>query len=133
MSDKTIAEDPKKSPRVSLFGRNPGKPKGATPSAPEPPKRRRPRRSGLSYLSALLSFVLIGAVIGLGGFFAAYVEARKPGPLAADKVVVISREDDDGSMRTARARRRDRQRNAFLVDDFARRQPQRAEAGRICI
>jgi len=98
MSDKTIAEDPKKSPRVSLFGRNPGKPKGATPSAPEPPKRRRPRRSGLSYLSALLSFVLIGAVIGLGGFFAAYVEARKPGPLAADKVVVISREDDDGSI-----------------------------------
>ena len=42
--------------------------------------------------------MLIGAVIGLGGFFAAYVEARKPGPLAADKVVVISREDDDGSI-----------------------------------
>ena len=61
-----------------------------------PPKPRRPRRTGLSSLSAFLSFVLIGAVIGLVAFAAAIVEERKAGPLAADKVVLIEREDDDG-------------------------------------
>ena len=56
--------------------------------------------------------VLIGAVIGLVAFAAAIVEERKTGPLAADKVVVIEREDDEGPIadqpergRSSKARR----------------------------
>ena len=40
--------------------------------------------------------MLIGAFIGLVAFAAAIVEERKAGPLAADKVVLIEREDDGG-------------------------------------
>ena len=75
-----------------IFGR-----RASTPmELRSPPKPRRPRRTGLSSLSAFLSFVLIGAVIGLVGFAAALVEERKTGPLAADKVVLIERDDDGG-------------------------------------
>src|SRR5277367_2147743 len=78
--------------RRGIFGR-----RASTPiELRSPPKPRRPRRTGLSSLSAFLSFVLIGAVIGLVAFAAAIVEERKTGPLAADKVVVIEREDDEG-------------------------------------
>src|SRR5271170_6944419 len=78
--------------RGGIFGR-----RASTPmELRSPPKPRRPRRTGLSSLSAFLSFVLIGAVIGLVAFAAAIVEERKAGPLAADKVVLIEREDDDG-------------------------------------
>ena len=78
--------------RRGIFGR-----RASTPiELRSPPKPRRPRRTGLSSLSAFLSFVLIGAVIGLVALAAAIVEERKTGPLAADKVVVIEREDDEG-------------------------------------
>ena len=78
--------------RGGIFGR-----RASTPiELRSPPKPRRPRRTGLSSLSAFLSFVLIGAVIGLVAFAAAIVEERKTGPLAADKVVLIEREDDEG-------------------------------------
>src|SRR5277367_6022933 len=78
--------------RRGIFGR-----RASTPiELRSPPKPRRPRRTGLSSLSAFLSFVLIGAVIGLVAFAAAIVEERKAGPLAADKVVLIEREDDEG-------------------------------------
>src|ERR1700677_4617707 len=77
--------------RVSLFGR-----RGPPPAEPSSAPKRRQRRTGLSSLSAFLSFVLIGAVIGLVAFAAAIVEERKTGPLAADKVVLIEREDDEG-------------------------------------
>jgi UPF0755 protein len=85
-------------PRASLFGRRaPRSPMEAlqaqaAPPPPEPP--RKPRREGLSRISGLLSFILIGAVIGIFAFADALREARKPGPLAADKVVIISREDE---------------------------------------
>lgn len=90
--------------RVSLFGRraklrSPSEslqPQAAPP--PPPPPQRRKRREGLSWLSGLLSFVLIAAVIVLGAFVYAMVEAHKPGPLAADKIVMITREDDGGSI-----------------------------------
>ena len=78
--------------RVSLFGRRAAAPT-EPPSAPKPKRRR---RAGLSGLSAFLSFVLIGAFIGLVAFAAALVEERKTGPLTADKVVLIEREDDGG-------------------------------------
>jgi len=83
--------------RVSLFGRKAPN-KAATPASsppPEKPKRRR-RRGGLSTLSAFLSFVLVGVFIGLAVFVVALVEVRKAGPLAQDKVVEITREDDGG-------------------------------------
>jgi UPF0755 protein len=85
-------------PRVSLFGgRARPRPQAESPSPQEPaPPPRRTRRTGLSGLSGLLSFALLGAVAGFALFGWAAAEARKPGPLAADKVVIIAREDDGG-------------------------------------
>jgi UPF0755 protein len=91
-------------PRVSLFGRRPKlrspseslQPQAAPP--PPPPPGRKRRSEGLSRLSGLLSFVLIAAVLVMGAFGFAMIEARKPGPLAADKVLLITREDDGGSI-----------------------------------
>ena len=92
-------------PRASLFGRRPKlrspaeslQPQAAPPPPPPPPGRKK-RREGLSWLSGLLSFLLIAAVVVLAGFGFAMVEARKPGPLEADKVVLITRDDDGGSI-----------------------------------
>jgi UPF0755 protein len=87
--------------RVSLFGRRHksgngnGNGNGAGKSAPSKPPRR-PRRLGLSGLSGLLTFVLALGLIGVGVLVWSVVESRKPGPLAADKIVVIEREDDAG-------------------------------------
>ncbi|MBV8664791.1 MAG: aminodeoxychorismate lyase, partial [Hyphomicrobiales bacterium] len=80
--------------RVSLFGSS--KRKRETVGGPPPPPPRRKRRSGFSGVSGFLSFALIGALAGLGLFAWAMLEVRKPGPLTADKVVVIAREDDGG-------------------------------------
>src|SRR5580693_8170562 len=86
-------------PRVSLFGRA-SKPtptlSGPTPPPTRPP--RRPRRMGLSSLSGLLTFVLLGALATVGVLAWLLKESRSPGPLAADKVVMIVREDDAGSI-----------------------------------
>ena len=46
----------------------------------------------------MLTFVLLGALVALVGVAWLMKEARKPGPLAADKVVKIVREDDGGSI-----------------------------------
>jgi UPF0755 protein len=104
MSDGSNYDDPAEGrPRVSLFGRRARarspiealQPQAA-PAPPEPP--RKPRREGLSRLSGVLSFILIAAVLGVAGFAWALQEAGKPGPLTADKVVVITREDEaDGA------------------------------------
>jgi UPF0755 protein len=87
-------------PRASLFGRRltPRSPAEAlqpqlAPPPPEPAPRK-PRRQGLSRLSGVLSFLLLAAVGAIAGFAWALNEARKPGPLTADKVVFISREDE---------------------------------------
>ena len=79
--------------KVSLFSRTPKPPK---PPPPREPKLRRPRRAGLASLSALFSLLLVGVVVALGGFVALLLAERRPGPLAEDKVVVLTREDDDG-------------------------------------
>jgi UPF0755 protein len=86
-------------PRVSLFGRRatPRSPSEALQpqSAPPPPEApRKERREGLSRLSGVLSFALIAAVAGVGAFAWSLQEARRAGPLAADKVVILSREDE---------------------------------------
>ena len=81
--------------RVSLFG-SPAR--NSAPAAPPPSGRppRRKRRAGYSGLSGFLSFALIGALTGLALLAWAMIEVRKPGPLTADKTVVIAREDDGG-------------------------------------
>ena len=84
-------------PRVSLFGRA-TKPKLNDPAPPPAKPPRKPRRIGLSSLSGLLSFVLLGALGTVGGLVWLMKEARSPGPLAEDKVVIIAREDDGGSI-----------------------------------
>jgi UPF0755 protein len=89
--------------RASLFGRarapapalSPAPPPGKEPGRKDPKK---PRRSTLSSLSGLLTFVLIGALVAVGAIAWLMMESRKPGPLTADKVVNIAREDDGGSM-----------------------------------
>ena len=80
-------------PRVSLFGRA-TKPVLNDPASPPTPPPRKPRRIGLSSLSGLLTFVLLGALATVGGLAWLMKEARSPGPLAEDKVVMITREDD---------------------------------------
>ena len=80
-------------PRVSLFGRA----TKLTLNDPAPPPAqppRKPRRMGLSSLSGLLTFVLLGALATVGGLVWLMKEARSPGPLTEDKVVMIMREDD---------------------------------------
>ena len=80
-------------PRVSLFGRA-TKPTLNDPAPPPAQPPRKPRRMGLSSLSGLLTFVLLGALATVGGLVWLMKEARSPGPLTEDKVVMIMREDD---------------------------------------
>jgi UPF0755 protein len=80
-------------PRVSLFGRA-TKPTLNDPAPPPAKPPRKPRRMGLSSLSGFLTFVLLGALATVGGLVWLMKEARSPGPLTEDKVVMIMREDD---------------------------------------
>ncbi len=91
------SQDPR--PRASLFGRG-RRPESALgePSPPPVKEPKRPRRSMLSSISALLTFVLVGALLAIGAVAWLMMEWRRPGPLAADKVVNIVREDDGGSI-----------------------------------
>ncbi|HEY3622532.1 MAG TPA: endolytic transglycosylase MltG [Roseiarcus sp.] len=84
-------------PRVSLFGRA-RKPVLNDPAPPSSRPPRKPRRMGLSSLSGLLTFVLLGALATVGALAWLMKEARSPGPLAEDKVVLIVREDDAASI-----------------------------------
>ena len=84
-------------PRVSLFGRA-TKPTLNDPAPPPAKPPRKPRRMGLSSLSGLLTFVLLGALATVGGLVWLMKEARSPGPLTEDKVVMIAREDDAASI-----------------------------------
>ena len=96
MTDKSDPPSGVRGLRASLFRSGPKPPREQKPAAPPPPPKRRRRRSGLGLFSALLSFVLVGAIIGLGGFTAALLEINRAGPLAEDKVVLLTREDDGG-------------------------------------
>ena len=53
---------------------------------------------GLSSLSGLLTFVLLGALATVGALAWLMKEARSPGPLTEDKVVMIEREDAGASI-----------------------------------
>jgi UPF0755 protein len=95
-ADHDSGEQDAPRPRVSLFGRA-SKPTLGNPTPPPRPPRR-PRRMGLSSLSGLLTFVLLGALATVGALAWLMKDARNPGPLPADKVVMIVREDDGGSI-----------------------------------
>ncbi|MFL5175958.1 MAG: aminodeoxychorismate lyase, partial [Microvirga sp.] len=78
--------------------RSPSEALKPTAAPPPPPRVQRPRGGMLSAISGLLSLALIvalGAILGV-----IYVERRvgEPGPLAADKVVVIPRSTGTGEM-----------------------------------
>src|SRR5271166_4692145 len=99
MSGETNPGDGKGRSRASLFGRARQPPALSTAAPPPPAKEpKRPRRSTLSGLSGLLTFVLLGALVAVGAIAWLMMESRKPGPLAADKIVNIVREDDGGSI-----------------------------------
>ena len=85
--DTGDAETPR--PRIGLFGR------ASKPAlgGPAPPAPSQPPRMGLFSVSGLLTFVLLGALATVGALAWLLKEARSPGPLAADKVVMIARED----------------------------------------
>jgi UPF0755 protein len=53
---------------------------------------------GLSIVSGLPTFVLLGALATVGALAWLLKESRSPGPLEADKVVMIVREDDGGGI-----------------------------------
>src|SRR5271166_1347609 len=85
-------------PRVSLFGRaSKSAPGGGAPGGPPQPPRK-PRRMGISSVSGLLTFALLGALATVGALAWLLKESRNPGPLEADKVVMIVREDDGGGI-----------------------------------
>ena len=85
--DTGDAETPR--PRIGLFGRA-SKPASGGPAPPAPSQ---PPRIGLFSVSGLLTFVLLGALATVGALAWLLKQARSPGPLAADKVVMIVRED----------------------------------------
>jgi UPF0755 protein len=96
MSGQSSGNNPR--PRASLFGRArkpSSEPSAASPLGKEP---KPPRRSPLSAVSGFLTFVLVGALLAIGAVAWLMMEARKPGPLTADKIVNIVREDDGGSI-----------------------------------
>jgi UPF0755 protein len=78
--------------KASLFSRAPKPP----PPPPREPKMKRARRGGLSQFSALLTLLLVAAVVGIGGLVFMSMEETRPGPLGEEKVVVLTREDDGG-------------------------------------
>jgi UPF0755 protein len=82
--------------KPGLFSRAP-KPIAAPPP-PREPKKKRPRGFGFSQVSAFLSFLLVAVVVCIGGFVAVLVAERRPGPLTQEKVVLLTREDDDGPL-----------------------------------
>ena len=66
-------------------------PVNAPPPPPPAPKRK---RSALSSLSGLLTFLLIGSMISFFGIAAGSQKLLQPGPLAADRIVVIAPRSD---------------------------------------
>ena len=76
--------------------------------APPPPPRIRKERGGLlSTLSGLLTFFVVGAVALIVGVVFVEKQANEPGPLAADKIVLIPKSIGTGEIADpAQARRR---------------------------
>ena len=99
MSGQSSSGGDEPRPRASLFGRARRPPSNQSEPSPPPAKEPKPpRRSTLSNLSGFLNFVLVGALLAIGAVAWLMMDSRKPGPLTADKIVNIVREDDGGSI-----------------------------------
>ena len=72
-----------------LSPRSPGDALKPMMAPPPPPRVRRDRGGMLSTLSGLLTFVVVGAIALIVGVVFIEKQANEPGPLSADKVVVI--------------------------------------------
>ena len=72
-----------KSPNEAL------QPEAAPPPPAPPPPLKRKRRSGLSGISSFLTFLLVLIVVAGYALVAGERKLKAPGPLAADKIVVI--------------------------------------------
>jgi UPF0755 protein len=73
--------------RLSL--RSPGDALKPMTAPPPPPRVRKDRGGMLSTLSGILTFVVVGAIALVVGVVFIEKQANEPGPLSADKVVVI--------------------------------------------
>jgi UPF0755 protein len=73
--------------RLSL--RSPGDALKPMTAPPPPPRVRKDRGGMLSTLSGILTFIVVGAVALIVGVVFIEKQANEPGPLPADKVVVI--------------------------------------------
>lgn len=98
MSGKTSSGGKDSRPRASLFGRAAKPPSEKPDPAGSGKQPKAPRSSPLSIVSGFLTFVLVGALLVIGAVAWLMMESRKPGPLTADKIVNIVREDDAGSI-----------------------------------
>src|SRR5271163_3515664 len=83
-------------PRVSLFGRaSKSAPGGGAPPGPPP---RKPRGMGLSSVSGRFTFVQLAPLATRAALPSLLKDSRSPRRLDADKVVMILRDDDGGSI-----------------------------------
>jgi UPF0755 protein len=83
-----VAAPPQQGGGSSFFQRRGGS--TGTSSAPPPPTRPKKRREGaLSAMSGLLSFVLVLLVGGVFALLSAHHLLNEPGPLRADKIVIL--------------------------------------------
>jgi UPF0755 protein len=99
MSGASNSGDGQGKARASLFGRGHEAKPALGASTPSPKPRKKPRRAPVAGLiSAFLSLVLVGAVLAIAAVAWLVMEAGKPGPLTADKVVNIVREEDAGGI-----------------------------------
>jgi UPF0755 protein len=77
-----------------LFGQGGGQPAEAPQPAAAPPPPPRKKRAGLEAFSGFLTFLMVAAVVATIGAVYANHAIRRPGPLAADKAVVIAQGSD---------------------------------------
>ncbi|MBL8589716.1 MAG: endolytic transglycosylase MltG, partial [Methylobacteriaceae bacterium] len=80
--------------RASLRSPNDALQPEAAPPPPEPKPKKKRRASTLSSLSGALTFMMVLAIAGIAALSIGKKRFDEPGPLAADKVVVIARGAD---------------------------------------
>src|SRR5829696_405881 len=88
-------------PEMARFSpRSPSDALKPTMAPPPPPRIRRDRGGMLSALSGFLTFFVVGAIGLVAGVVFVEKQANEPGPLRADKVVVIPKSIGTGEIAT---------------------------------
>ncbi|MCJ2056501.1 endolytic transglycosylase MltG [Methylobacterium sp. J-048] len=103
ISQDSIAQDPTDGPALPqrLSPRSPGEAIKPT-AAPPPPEKPVRERSGLvGIISGALTFAVVIAIAAMIGITLFQRQVREPGPLAADKVVVIPSHSGTGEIAEA--------------------------------